>query len=349
MQKKGWLLLVFVVLVALVAAGCGGGGNAPASNEGSQQSNEPSGEEPFRIALILPGRADDVSFNQAMYQGMKAVEEEMGDKIQVTYVEEVYEVADIEPALRDFASEGYDLIFGHGFQFMEPIIKVATEFPDVAFALGTGYKTVPNSCVYDVHLQEGGYLMGILAGMMTKTDKIGVIGGADVSEIYRGHEAFKYAAKLVNPDVQIQELYTGDWRDAAKAKDAAISMYDSGVDIIWHSGDGIGLGVIEAAKEKGKWVLGNVADQKSLAPDVVLSGVVYQWDFVIRQIIEDVQSGKFFEQEDKFYWITVANGGVTMAPFYDKADQVPQEVKDKLEEAVAGFRAGTLELPNFDK
>ncbi|HHW07716.1 MAG TPA: BMP family ABC transporter substrate-binding protein [Clostridia bacterium] len=342
MRKKGWLLLVFMVVLALVVAGCGG-------NEGNRQEAGAGGEEPFKVALILPGKADDVSFNQAMYQGMKTVESALGSQIQVTYVEEVYEVADIEPALRDFAAEGYDLVIGHGFQFMEPIVKVATEFPDVAFALGTGYKTVTNSCVYDVHLQEGGYLMGILAGMMTKTDKIGVIGGADVSEIYRGHEAFKYAAKQVNPKVEIQELYTGDWRDAAKAKDAAISMYDSGVDIIWHSGDGIGLGAVEAAREKGKWVLGNVADQKTLAPDNVLSGVVYQWDFVIEQIINDVRSGKFFEQEDKFYWITVANGGVTMAPFYDKDSEVPQEVKDKLEEAVAGFRAGTLELPDFDK
>jgi basic membrane protein A len=346
MWKKGWLLLVLMVVMALVVAGCSSSGT-PADNGGSQVTT--GGEEPFKVALILPGKADDVSFNQAMYQGMKNVEKAMGDKIQVTYVEEVYEVADIEPALRDFASEGYDFVIGHGFQFMEPIVKVATEFPDVAFALGTGYKTVINSCVYDVHLQEGGYLMGILAGMLTETNKIGVIGGSDVSEIYRGHEAFKYAAKQVNPAVEIQELYTGDWRDAAKAKDAAISMYDSGVDIIWHSGDGIGLGVVDAAKEKGKLVLGNVADQKELAPDAVLNGIVYQWDFVITDMINDIQSGKFFEQEDKFYWITVANGGVTMAPFYEKESEIPQEVKDKLAETVAGFKAGTIELPDFDK
>lgn len=348
MKKKAWLLLTVVLLLAFVIVGCGNSTNPP-SNGGSQGTAEPSGDEPFRVALILPGKMDDVSFNQAMYMGMKNVEEMMGDKIQVTYVEEVYEVADIEPALRDFATEGYDLVIGHGFQFMEPIVKVATEFPEVAFALGTGYKTEQNSCVYDVKLEEGGYLMGILAGLMTETNKIGVIGGADVSEIYRGHEAYKYAAKQVNPDVEVQELYTGDWRDAAKAKDAAISMYDSGVDIIWHSGDGIGLGVVDAGKEKKKLVLGNVADQKVLAPDALLSGIVYEWDAVIEDIISDVQSGAFFQESDKFYWINVANGGITVAPFYEKESEIPQEVKDKLAEVQQGLAAGTIEMPDFDK
>lgn len=335
------VISVFMAAVMLMA-GCSGS----AKPEGSQPT--PSGDK-LKIALILPGKADDVSFNQAMYEGMMAVQEKYTDKIEVTVVEEVYEVADIEPALMDFASEGYDLIFGHGFQFMEPIIKVADQFPETAFALGTGYKTAKNTCVYDVHLDSGGYIMGTIAALMSKTGKIGVIGGADVSEIYRGHEAFKYAAKQINPDIEIQELYTGDWRDTASAKEGAISMYDAGADIIWHSGDGIGLGVVDAAKEKNKLCLGNVADQNVLAPENVLSGVVYNWETVITEIIEDVMDGSFMETEDKFYWITAANNGLKYAPYYGLDSSVPDDVKQKVADAYKGLQDGTIKLPDFNK
>ncbi len=150
MKKKTWKILAMALAVLLLLTGCGTGGTASGS------------ADKLKVALILPGKADDVSFNQAMYEGVMAVAEEYKDKMEVKVVEEVYEVADIEPALMDFASEKYDVIFGHGFQFMEPIIKVAEKYPDTLFCLGTGYKTLKNTCVYDVHLQSGGYLMGVL-------------------------------------------------------------------------------------------------------------------------------------------------------------------------------------------
>lgn len=306
-------------------------------------------DKPLKIALILPGKIDDVSWNQAMYEGMKRVEKEMGDKIEVSYTEEVYEVADIEPALRDFASEGYDLIFGHGFQFMESIMKVAEQFPKVMFALGTGYKTLPNTCVYDIKLEEGGYLMGILAGMMTRTYKIGGVGGCDVSECYRGHEAYKFAAKKVNPEVEIQEVYTGDWTDAVKAKEASIAMYDSGVDIIWNSGDGIGLGGVAAAKEKGKWILTCISDQHVLAPKAILSGIVYDWAPLIKEIINDVLKGNFTNRTKKFYWLTVKNGGIKVLPFYQHASQVPPRVKEVLTRTEKGLADGSLKIPHFER
>lgn len=345
-MKRNRILLVMVIAllaVSLLAAGCGKKAEQPAPVQ------EQPKEELLKVALILPGKIDDVSWNQAMYEGVKELEEMYKDKIVVTYVEEVYEVADIEPALRDFASEGYDLIFGHGFQFMEPIIRVAEQFPDVNFALGTGYKTLPNTCVYDVHLQDGGYIMGTMAALMSETGKLGVIGGADVSEIYRGHEAFKFAAKQINPDIEIQELYTGDWRDAAKAKEGAISMYDSGVDIIWHSGDGIGLGAVDAAKEKNKLVMGNVADQNVLAPNNVLTGIVYEWQAVAKQIVDEVLAGTFNQRDEKYYWLTVENGGVSMAPYHGLESIVPDEVKAKMEEIVNSLAKKEIQMPKFDK
>lgn len=346
MKKKLSLLCILMLVISLLVTGCGGS-SAPAANSGDNAQG--SGAKPLKVALILPGKVDDVSWNQAMYEGMKALEKDYAGKIQVTYSENVYEVANIEPALRDFATQGFDLIIGHGFQFQEPLIKVAAEFPNTKFALGTGYKTAANTCLYDIQLEDGGYLMGTLAGLMTKTNKIGVVGGADAVEIYRGHEAFKFAAKKVNPEVQIQELYTGDWRDAAKAKEGAMSMYDAGADIIWHSGDGIGLGAVDAAKEKKKFVLGNVADQNVLVPDYVLSGIVYNWTPVIKQMIDDILGDNFLNRTDKKYMLTVANGGITIAPFHGLDSQVSAEVKAKLEAVRKDFVDNKIEMPKFEK
>ncbi|MCO5384671.1 BMP family protein [Desulfosporosinus sp.] len=343
MKKKASLLLAIMLVFALLMSGCG------AKSSPAEATGDKNAVKPLKVALILPGKVDDVSWNQAMHEGMKELEKDYAGKIEVTYSENVYEVSNIEPALREFASQGYDLVIGHGFQFQEPIIKVAGEFPKVKFALGTGFKTLANTAIYDVQLEDGGYLMGTLAGLLTKTNKIGVVGGADVSEIYRGHEAYKYAAKKVNPSIQIQELYTGDWRDAAKAKEGAISMFDSGADLIWHSGDGIGLGVVEAGKEKNKLVLGNVADQNVLAPNNVLSGIVYNWNPVLKQIVDDILNNNFENREDKHYWLTVANGGVTVASFHGLDSQVSAEVKEKLEQVKKDFADKKIEMPKFDK
>jgi basic membrane protein A len=302
--------------------------------------------KPLKVALILPGRIDDVSWNQAMYEGLMKVKREMGDALQVKVTEEVYNVADTEPALRDFASLGYDLVIGHGFQFQETMMKVAPQFPKVKFALASGFKLKPNVAIYDVNLQEGGYIMGILAGLLTKSDKVGVLGGVDVAEIHRGHAGFKHGVKSINPCIQVMELFTGDWRDAAKAKEGAISMYESGADIIWHSGDGIGLGVVEAAKEKNRLVLGNVADQHKLAPDNVLSCVIYKWDSVIRNMVRDIKSGKYGNNK---YWITFANKGISISPFRNLSGRLSASAKGKVEEALRQLAAMKVMFPKEKK
>ena len=308
-----------------------------------------SAEEKLKVALILPGKKDDVSFNQAMYEGLIAYSEAHPDELELKITENVYEVADIEPALMDFADMGYDVVFGHGFQFMEPIVKVAPSYPETCFLLGTGYKTVENSAVYDVHLQAGGYLMGVVAALATETNKVGVIGGANAAEIYRGHEAFKVGVQSVNPDIEIQEVYTGDWTDTVGAKEAAVGMYDSGVDVIWHSGDGIGLGVVQAAKEKDKLCLGNVADQNALAPENVLTGIVYKWDKVIEKIFEDIRNDSFLgrEEDDRFYWITAENEGIAYAPIVDAKEVLTEEEEAQIEETYQKLVSGELELPEF--
>lgn len=357
-MKKASKLVALALGAVMLLSGCGssastskgtapsGSAAASATGSASVSSSEKKDGTKKKVALILPGKKDDVSFNQAMYEGMEKYAQENPDKIDLKVVENIYEVSDIEPTLLDFADQGYDVIFGHGFQFMEPIVKVAPQYPKTDFILGTGFKSVDNSAIYDVELESGGYLMGVIAALATKTGKIGVVGGADAAEIYRGHEGFKLGAKSVNPNIQIQEVYTGDWTDTAGAKEAAIGMYDSGVDVIWHSGDGIGLGVVQAAAEKDKYCLGNVADQKSLAPNNVLSGVVYQWEPVIAQIFDDIDNGKFTgrAEKDRFYWINAENGGLEYAPINDTKGYLTDDDKKQIEDTYQKLKKGEIKI-----
>jgi basic membrane protein A len=320
-------LSLFLVLLLLAST-------LMACDKGRTEKPDDNVGEKLKVALVLPGKKDDVSFNQAMYEGVTRYYEAHKDEMDLTVVENVYEVADIEPALSDFADEDYDVIFGHGFQFMEPLVAVADRYPDSYFLLGTGYMFRENSAIYDVALGSGGYLMGVVAALATQTDKIGVIGGVDASEMVRGHNGFRQGALSINPDIEIQEVYTGDWTDTAGAFEAANGMYDSGVDVIWHSGDGIGMGVVQAAVEKDKYVLGNVADQLPLGPNNVLTGCEYHWEAVIEQIFADIADGSFknLKDDERIYWISIANDGLKYTKINDPKGYLTDEDIAKIED-----------------
>ena len=321
------------LLLALVA-GCA----APPATQApapTQAAAAPAAK-PVKVALILPGRADDVSWNQAAYEGMQNAVKNAKVPVELKVVEQVYDPVAIEPALRDYAQQGYDLVVGHGFQFQEPIIKVASDFPKAHFAIGTGYKLADNVGVYDVKLEQGGYLMGIIAGLLTKTNLIGVVGGVDVSEIHRGHAAFMQGVKSVNPDAKVLNNFVGDFNDLAGAKEAALSQMKAGADILWQSGDGIGLAVLGACKEQKKLCMGNIAKQNDLAPDSVVSSFVYNWAPVYDQMIDEIGANQF---GNKKYWIEFGNQGVSFA-FNDAIkSKIPAEALTKFEEAKKQFRS----------
>jgi basic membrane protein A len=342
MKKSALLqkLLALTLVILLVAC------TAPsAPTEKPAELTKAPEKAAYRVALILPGRADDISWNQASFEGMNYAKENAGMKVDVTVVEGVYDVAAIEPALRDYAQQGYNLVVGHGFQFQEPIIKVAPEFPKVHFALGTGYKLAPNVGVYDVTLEQGGYLMGILAGMMTKSNVIGVTGGVDVSEIHRGHVAFKLGVESVNPKAIVINTFTGDFNDLTAAKEAAISQINAGADILWQSGDGVGIAVLTTCKEKNILCMGNTANQNAIAPNNAIASVVYAWGPMYVQMIKESVAGTY---GNKQYWINFANNGIKIIWNDALKDKVKPEILEKMNEAQEEFTKGTLDLGDLD-
>ncbi len=334
MDKSKWIfLLSLMMVVVMILTAC------------QPDAPEVSDEGGLRVALILPGRSDDLSWNQAAYEGMNKAVETIDMDIELRIVEQVYDPVDIEPALRDYAQQEFDLIIGHGFQFMEPIIKVAEEFPEISFAIGTGYKIADNVSVYDVRLEEGGYLMGLIAGKMTQTNIVGQIGGADVAEIHRGHAAFMIAAQSVNPEVRVLTTFVGDFNDLAGAKEAALSQIDANADMLWTTGDGIGLAVINACTDRGLSCMGNVANVIEAAPETVLATYVYDWSPIFIQMMEETVDETF---GNDFYYIDLSNEGVYVLFNEAMQDMIPPDLQAMLDDAVEGFKNHTLDLGDLD-
>lgn len=340
MNHRVFRMFSIIMLIVLLVSAC-----AP---KPAEEAAEPAAEETgqkIKVALILPGRKDDVSWNQAAFDGINQAVKEAKVQVELTVVEQVYDPVDIEPALRDYAKQGYNLVIGHGFQFQEPIIKVATEFPNVNFAIGTGYKLAENVGVYDVKLEQGGYLMGLVAGSLTESNLVGAVGGVDVSEIHRGHVAFLLGAQKVNPDVKVLNTFVGDFNDLAGAKEAALSQINAGADLLWQSGDGVGIAVLGACQEKNTNCMGNVVDQKSLAPNNVIASFVYHWSSVYTQMINETADDTF---GNKKYWVELANDGVSVEYNDALKGLVTPELQTALDEAISGFKANTLDLGDMD-
>jgi len=225
------------------------------------------------------------------------------------------------------------------------VIKVAAEFPKVNFAIGTGFKLAPNVGVYDVKLEQGGYMMGIIAGLLTKANVAGVVGGVDVSEIHRGHAAFGQGAKSVNPNVKVLNNFVGDFNNLSGAKESALSLMKAGADVLWQSGDGVGIAVLGACKEKNTLCMGNVANQTKLAPDQTIASFVYDWGPVFTNMINQVVDKKYGDQK---YWIEFANQGVSLQYNDALKGKITPEIQAALDKAQKGFESGSLDLGDLD-
>jgi basic membrane protein A len=208
-----------------------------------------------------------------------------------------------------------------------------------------------NVGVYDVRLEQGGYMMGLIAGYLTEAGIVGVIGGVDVSEIHRGHVAFMLGAEAAAEARELEEItvlnnFIGDFNDLAGAKEAALTQIGAGADVIWQSGDGIGLAILEACEEEDILCMGNVADQNEIAPENTLASFVYAWGPTYKQMIEETAEGTF---GNKYYWNEFANEGVSIVPNEDLWDEyVDEDLQALLDEAQEGFVEGTLDLGDLD-
>ncbi|MBE7555249.1 MAG: BMP family protein [Anaerolineales bacterium] len=269
-------------------------------------------------------------------------------KIEYTYTDDIGYAGDMERVLREVAENNQpNIIFGDAFGNEEAVRRVAADYPDIAFVFGSGGGPAePNFSVFDNWIHEPAYLSGMLAGGLTKSNVIGVVGGFPVPEVNRITNAFIAGATAVNPEVDVKTTFINSWFDPAAAKEAALAQIDAGADVLFAER----FGVIEAAAEKGLYAFGNMSDQKELAPENVVSGPVWNMNPTVEYIINQVAGGTYTAQDLKDFSM-VAKGGATLAPVNEGVEGgIPKElldqVKAKEQEIVSGlFRVDIDEAP----
>lgn len=260
-------------------------------------------------------------------------------RITYTYSDDIGYAGDMERILREVAEGNKpDIIFGDAFGNEEAVRRVAKDYPDIAFVFGSGGGPAePNFSVFDNWIHEPAYLSGMLAGGLTKSNVIGVVGGLPVPEVNRIVNAFIAGAESVNPDVDVKTTFINSWFDPAAAKEAALAQIDAGADVLFAER----FGVIEAAAENGLYAFGNMSDQKELAPEHVVSGPVWNMEPTVDYIINQVAAGAYTAQDLKDFSM-VAKGGASLAPINNNVtggipDGLLKMVDDKQGEIISGL------------
>ena len=305
--------------------------------------------ETFKVGMLLPGAISDQGWNALAHDGLKAIETEL--RAEIDYVESLTP-AEWEADFRIYAMDGYHLIFGHGYEYQEAAIAVAQDYPEIVFITSAGASGAIRENVSPIvfRLEQATYLLGMIAGMMTQTDKIGIVGGQDLPSGRSTFIAFEGGVKSVNSDAVVQRAYVGDWENIDKARGLTLAQIQEGVDFIFHNANEAGLGVFEAvvmAQDAGKTVyaFGANRDQSAISPRAVLANAVITPNAYV-QLATAVKAGTF---ESRLYVFTMTTDGA-IALTYNPAlkDQVPEEVQQKVEEARQQILAGALEVPQID-
>jgi basic membrane protein A and related proteins len=286
----------------------------------------------LKIALLTDALFSDAGWGAFAYNAAQVIKTKYGHELDF---KDNVAIPDIEATLRDYAHGGYDLIIAHGFEWGEPAVKVGKDYPNTKFVVFTGLANSANVASIFPMQQEGSFLLGALAGMMSKTGVIGYVGG-DVTypNLVNIFEGYKQGAKLMNPNIKVLVTYLDDFDNPSKGKEAALSQINTGADFLLHVADTSGQGVIEAAKEKGIYAFGAVSDQNKLAPDTVLTSFVLDVDKAYDQAVKMVQAGNFtgeiFKPGLEVGKGAVGDGIVYLAPFHGLENKVPEDVKAKL-------------------
>jgi basic membrane protein A len=254
--------------------------------------------------------------------------------VQTVYVEKVPESADADRVIRQLVNDGCKMIFTTSFGFMDPTIRVAADFPDVAFEHCSGYKTAKNVGIYQTRFYEGAYLIGLLGGKMTKTNTFGYVAPFPIPEVIRNLSAWTLGARAVNPKVGVKVVWINSWYDPGREREAANTLIAQGADVVTHHTDS--PAVVQAAEEKKVYAVGYHSDMSKHGPNATLTSAVHLWGDIYTKIAQEVLAGKW---KSESVWGGFKDGMVDIAPL-NKI--VPKDVADLVAENKAALKAGKL-------
>ena len=349
---KKWLSLSMIfALAATMLAACGGG-NAEQPADETPAAEQPAAETPaaeqpansdVKIGMVTDfGGVNDNSFNQSAWEGLQAFSKTSG--VEVNYLQSAQD-SDYIPNLNQFVQEGWSLIWGIGFLLQDAILEVANQNPDAKFAIIDGVVDAPNVASVTFKEHEGAFLVGVVAGLMTESNKIGFVGGIDIPVIQRFEAGFRAGIAAVNPDAEVIENYTGSFAAADQGKAAAATMYNQGADIIFHAAGATGDGVFNEAQEqkaagKNVWVIGVDKDQSiTFGNDITLTSMMKRVDQAVQQVSQSVADGSF---APGMVNLGIAENGVGLP---ENNPNVPADVLAKVQEFSDKIKNGEIVVP----
>jgi basic membrane protein A len=290
---------------------------------------------PLKVAFVYLGPVADGGWTYQHNLGRLALEKEFGDRVETTFIENVPETADAERVIRQLAAKDYAVIFATSFGYMEPTLKVARLFPKVKFEHATGYKTAANVVTYQGRSYEGAYLLGVLAGRMTKTNTLGYIGSFPIPEVIRNIDAFTLGARSVNPKIHTKVIWVDTWYDPGKERQAAEALIAQGADILCQNTDS--PAAVQVAEEKGIYAFGWDSDMAKYGPHAQLTANTENWGVYYIEEVNRILDGSWTGERQTRSGIR--EGVVVLAPLNPA---VPADVARQFESKKQAISAGSL-------
>lgn len=331
-MKNIFKVLSILLIAVLVLAGC---------NSEAPTTDEPvvDNVEPLRIAIVTPSTINDLAFSQSISDAMKVLKEDMGDNLEYAYSENMFVIDDAAAAIRDYAQKGYDIILAHGSQYGSSVQEIAPDFPDTVFAHGTTVDTfgLPNVYAYEAASDQGGFVNGVTAALLTKSKIIGVVGPIETGDAKLYVDGFVKGVHSVDPEIDVRVTYIGSFSDVALAAEAATTHLSAGADVLTGSAQMV-VGAIGKAQEAGAWWFGTQADQTDFAPDVVVASQVYHWEIILREIIAKRDAGVLGGES---FAASLENGGQVI--HFNPGLELPEGVMEKAQSIIDEIIAGNIE------
>ncbi|HEY4304103.1 MAG TPA: BMP family protein [Gemmatimonadaceae bacterium] len=324
--------ILLLVGAVFTAAGC-------AKRDKAASDSGKAGASAFKVALLTPGPISDQSWNGGAYKGLTWIRDSLGAQISNIQTKTP---AEFEENFRQYGAQGYSLVIGHGFEYQDAARRVAPEFPKTTFLTTSGSTAGPNLAGITFGFADASYVAGLLAASMTKSNKIGVIGGQELPPVVESFKAFEQGAHTANPAIKVVSSYIGNWDDVNAGKEQALAQLSQGVDVIFQNADAAGIGVFQAARErKNAFVIGSNSNQNDVAPDVTLGSVVIDLPLAFLKIAKEVKARTFQPRVVEF---GESDHVVTLVLNPAMEAKIPASAKARIDSTQALMLAGKLTI-----
>lgn len=323
--------LVHMALAAALA--CAPADRAPIADSGAATGS-------LRVALLTPGPVSDKSWNAGAYAGLLRIRDSLGARISHV---QTRTPAEFDENFRQYGTQGYSLVFGHGFEYQDAAVRVAPDYPKTVYAIVSATTVRPNVASIQFSFAEPSYLAGMLAGAMSRSGVVGTIGGTELPPVKESFAAFGAGARAANPHVRVLSSYIGNWDDVSAGKEQALAQIAQGADVIFQNADAAGLGVFQAARENGRvYVIGSNSDQNAIAPTVTLASVVIDLPHAYLLVAREVARGGF---TGKRFDLGMHDDVLRLELNPALAPTIPAEVRARIDSARVELIAGRTAVP----